>query len=503
MERKTMRNNEKIDYERWNRRLESGDRSEPLLDLAARIQGLYSPPDDPSPAYQNSLRERLLNQFANIPDRRFALPRRHLVWGFALLTVLALTFLGLQLLPGGVPEVSAAQVFERASLQLSHRAETNDIIYDRIILDWKKGGFQREDVVAELWRSVDGSHLRYQMYDGKDLLYYDQHDRDSLWRSSYLRPVDGQVVEFVYQAQYIPGHAYMDEYAYMDDKQLVAKFLFRDLSTFWMYIDQMVGAERSDCVDLFCALSSLGQGWGCSGNSCTMNLGPIFEEADFIVAAEVSGLSTLADGQEVYEVRTYRPEVGDRWYTILKFDTNTYDLLEIEDYARSKLQYRIRLDARNELAWADLPPDFFQTAPEGIEVRLWEGDIPLGHREDDRAWIISAEPPQGESLSGMVTVQVEIGYQLTSIEEAALGLGLYWAGHDTAHPIQYERVPVKGGEGTVQISFTVDADQLGEGNWVVVPGFTDTIGIAPHTGWGGSPLEGIYLEYCVRCSSEP
>ena len=60
-----------------------------------------------------------------------------------------------------------------------------------------------------------------------------------------------------------------------------------------------------------------------------------------------------------------------------------------------------------------------------------------------------------------------------------------------------------GGEGTVQISFTVDADELGEGKWVVNPGFSDTIGIAPHTGWGSAPFEGIYLEYCVRCSSEP
>lgn len=499
MEKKIKENSEKIDFESWDRRLESSDRSEPLLDLAHKLKGLYSTPDAPSLEFQSNLRERLLDQFASTPGRTFASPRRLLAWGLTLLAVLTLTFVGLQLLPSSMPAVSAAQVFEKASLRLSERLGVNDVIYDRIILEWDQGSdWKRRGVVAELWRSGDGSHLRYQMYDGSDLLYYDQYDGESLWRSSYVRPVEGKVVDFVYQAPYVP------EFTYMEDKQMVAQLLFRDLSTFWLYIDQMVGAGRSNCADLFCALSSLGQGWECSGDRCSLNLGPIFEEQDFIVAAEVAGQSYLPDGRQVYEVRAYLPEVGDRFYTILKFDTTTYDLLEIEDTWRNKLHYRIRLVERKEIEWADLPQGFFQTIPEDIEVRLWESDIPLGQKEDDRVWIISANPPQGASLSGEVSVEMEIGYQLTSVERAALGLGLYWVGHDTAYPIQYERVPVKGGEGTVQISFTVDADQLGEGMWVVQPGFSDTMGIAPHTVWnGGGTPRGIYLEYCVRCTPEP
>jgi hypothetical protein len=310
--------------------------------------------------------------------------------------------------------------------------------------------------------------------------------------------VEGNIVSFVYQAPYIPGFSYRDE------KQLVTQILFRDLSTFWSHIDQMVSGDGSGCADLFCTMSSLGQGWECSDNQCTLNLGPVFEEKDFIINAEVTGQSRLKDGQEVYEVRTYLPDGGDQYYTIFKFDTTTFDLLEIEDYWDNHLHYLIRLVERKMLTEADMPHDFFQTIPEGIEVRLWESDIPLGSIDDDVTWIISADPPQGASLSGVVTVQVDIGYKLTSLEEAAIGLGLYWVGHDYMGPIKYDRVPVRGGEGTVKISFTVDADQLGEGEWAVHTWYGDTMGIAPHVFWnGGGPIPGIYLTYCVRCDAEP
>jgi hypothetical protein len=439
-----------------------------------------------------------MDQYTAAPAHKFYPQRRMLVWGLTLLAVLALAVVGLQLIPGGVPSVSAAEVFERASLRLSERLDADDVIYDRIIMDWHQGGFHREGVVAELWRTADGTHMRYQMYDESDLLYFDQHDSESLWRSSYVRPVDGNVIKFVYQAPYVPGHSYMK----LDDKQLVAQLLFRDLSTFWSYIDQMVSGERTDCADLFCTMSTLGQDWECLERTCSLNLGRVFEEKDFIINAEITEQSKLSGGQEVYEVRVFLPEVGDRFYTLLKFDTTTYDLLEIEDYWHGEFHYRIRLVERKVLTLDDLPEGFFRTIPDGIEVRLWESDIPLGHKEDDYAWIITADPPQGASLSGVVNVQVEIGYRLASIESAKVGLGLFWAGHDYMESIQYDKVPVRGGEGTVQISFTVNADQLGEGMWPVHPFFFDTMGI--DTAWNGPVTpQGIQLEYCVRCASEP
>lgn len=493
-----MRNKSKFDYEEWGHRLESGDCSDPLIDLANRVQDLYSPADKPSPTFENNLREQLLDQFTNNPGNRSVPTRRLLLGGLIVLAVLILTVTGVQLIPGNVPTVSAAEIFEKASLRLSERLAPDDVIYDRVMMDWKKGGFQRDDVVTELWRTADGSNLRYQMYDENDLLYFDQHDSESLWRSSYVRPVYGNAINFVYQAPYVPGHTYLN----MGDKQLAAQFLFRDLSTFWSNIDQMVSDERKDCQDFFCILSSLGQGWECSDDRCVLNLGSIFEEEDTITFAEVAGKGYTKDGQEVYEVRTYLPDIGDRWYTIFKFDTTTYDLLEIEDYSRGKLQFHIRLVERKVLSWADLPDDFFRTIPEGVEVRPWESDIPLGRKEDDYAWIISADPTQGASLSGVVTIKVEINYRLASIESANVGLGLAWTGHDYMESIEYDKVPVKGGEGTVRISFTVDADNLGEGMWAIRPMFFDTMGI--DTAWnGGVTSQEILLEYCVRCTSEP
>ncbi len=492
-----MTHDKRFDLEDWDRRLDSGDRSDPMLDLAAGMRELHPNLDRPSPAFQDGLRARLLDQYVRQPRARRPSARRLVAWGLALLAVVVLTFAGLQHWPGGVPTVSAAEVLERGGRRLSERLTTGDVIYDRLTLDWDQGGdWRRQGVVAELWRSADGSRLRYQMYDRGSLLYFEQHDGEHLWRSSYVRGLEGEKVNFVYQAPYVPGSNGPD------DKQLVAQLLFRDLSNFWIYIDQMAGAGRSDCADLFCGLSSLGQGWECSEMHCTLNLGPIFEAQDFIIEAEVARQGQLPNGSEVYEVRLYGPGPGDKSYTTLKFDTTTFDLLEIEDFQQGKLHYRISLVERKTLAWSDLPEGLFQSVPEGIEVRSWASDIPLGHKLDDRAWIISADPPPGASLSGMVTAHLEIGYRLTSIEEAAIEVGMSWAGHDTPRAIRDATVPVTAGEGTVQMTVTVDTDQLGEGSWAVGAGFVDTLGIAPNYGWngGGAPF-GIYLEWCIRCSS--
>jgi hypothetical protein len=485
------------------RRLDSGNRSDGLLDLAARIQELYPAPEGPSATFQANLRAHLLDQYARGPEverpstRGWRGLRSRVAWALALLVVIVLTFAGLQRLSGSVPVVSAAEVLEKASRRLSARSAAGDVIYDRLILDWDQGGdWKRSGVVGELWRSADGSRLRYQMYDRQSLLYFEQHDSQSLWRSSFVRPVEGVVVNFVYQAPYVPGSKSLE------DRQLVAQLLFRDLANFWIYIDQMAGAGRTDCADLFCVLSSLGQGWECSEKHCTLNLGPVFGDKDLIVEANVAGIDRLEDGREVYEVRLKLAGVGEQDYQTLKFDTTTFDLLEIEDFWGGKLHYRIRLDERKTLAWSDLPEGFFQSVPEGIEVRPWLSNLPLGHKEDDHAWIISADPPSGASLSGKVNGHLVIGYRLTSIQEAAITVGMGWVGHDTPYSIRDANMPITAGEGTVEMSFTLDTDQLGQGRWAVGPGFTDVLGIVPNTGWGnaGSPV-GIYMEWCIRCPS--
>lgn len=486
-----------FDYQEWNRRLDAGERAHPLLDLAARLQELPPTPAGPSATFQRRLRGRLFDQYARRAPRSPLAARRWLSWGLALLVVIGLTLAGLTFLPGSVPSVSAAEILAEANRRLSEQLATGDVLYDRLLLDWDQGGdWKREGVVAELWRSAGGASLRYQMFHRRDLLFFEQHDSEWLWRSSQVRPVEGREVTFVYQAPYVPGN---NDPA---GKQLVAQLLFRDLANFWLYIDQMAGAGSPACADLFCVLSTLGEGWQCVEKVCTLNLGQLFEAKEFIITAKVTRQVRLSNGREAYVIRLSTSESGDEFYTHLKIDTTTYDLLEIEDYWHGQFHYRVSLDERKSVAWSDLPAGFFQTLPEGIEVRQWTGTIPLGHKEDDRVWLISADPPQGGTLSGLTTAQLEIGYRLTSVQEAEIQVGMSWVGHDSPYAPREAKVPVTAGEGSVHMSVTIDADRLGEGKWAVSATFMDTLGVSPGTGWsGGGPPLGIYLEWCVRCPS--
>jgi hypothetical protein len=220
-----------------------------------------------------------------------------------------------------------------------------------------------------------------------------------------------------------------------------------------------------------------------------------------IIEAKTLEDDWLSNGHQVHQVRLQIKDVGDRYYQVLKFDTTTYDLLEIEDYSRGKLRYRIRLDERQALTRFDLPDDFFKTIPDGVEVRMWDSDAPLGHQSEDRVWVISADPAPGESLTGTVTAHVALRYRLTSVNRAAINIGgLNWSGHDTRVGLDVEQVPVEAGEGIVKMDFVFDTNELGDGRWAIHPTFRDVLGINPGVAWNGFGIPyGLHLEWCVRC----
>ena len=493
--------NDHFDADIWLRRLESGDNSEPLLALAAKIKDLSPDLSGPSSAFQSKLRSQLVEEFSQQSLRRRVIPR-WLAWGIAALAVIALIFIGARNLPGSTPSVSAAEILNLASQRFTSSAGQDGVLYDRLLLDWEKGGFRQKGVVGELWRSTDGSQLRYQMHAGDRLLYFDQHDSDYLWRSSHIRPVEGNQVDFVYQARYKPEETLLGE------EQITSQLLFRDLANFWVYIDRLAGGDNADCANPFCILSVLGDGWECTTSGCTLNLGQFPIVGDLIIEAKTLEEDWLSNGHQVHQVRLKNQDVGDGYYQVLKFDTTTFDLLEIEDYSRGKLRYRIRLDERQIFPRSDLPHDFFRTIPDGVEVRMWDSDAPLGHQSEDRVWVISADPPPGAYLTDTFSAHVELGYRLTSIEKAAINIGgLNWSGHDTRVKLDVDEVIVDAGEGVIEIDFVVDTTDLGDGRWVIWPAFRDVLGInlGPGVGWNsffGNPI-GIYPEWCIRCQDPP
>lgn len=491
-----MVSNNQFDPIEWLQRLEAGDRSESLLLLAANIMDTSPELPEPSPAFKVELRSKLCDQADQIRDRRPIKPR-WIAWGFAILMVIVLLVVGLRGLSGSTPTASAAEILNLASQRLSYLTDEDVVLYDRLLLDWEKGVYSGQDVVGELWRTPDGSQLRYQMKAGDRVIYFDQHDAEHLWRSSHIRPMEGVQVDFVYQAGYLP-----QEY-FSGDEQLISSLLFQDFGEFWVHIDQLAGGKHADCTNPFCVISALGDGWECTLTECTLNLGPVPVAGDLIILAEVLEDDWLPNGHQVHRVRLQIAGEDDRYYQVLKFDTETYDLLEIQDFSKDKLRYRIRLDDRQVLTRSEFPEGFFQEIPDGVEVRIWESDYPLGYRSNDRVWIISADPPPEIILSEPFQANVKIGYRLTSIEKAAINLGgLNWRDHDSRVKLDVDEVIVDAGEGVIELDFVVETSDLGDGWWGMWPAFRDVLGIhlGPGIGWNsfGEPA-GIYPEWCIRC----
>ncbi|MGD8751535.1 MAG: hypothetical protein PVG14_08945, partial [Anaerolineales bacterium] len=64
------------DFQAWNRELDSGARSDPLLELASEIREAVPEYEGPTKDFQEHLRTRLLNQFSQVPGRRAESRRR-------------------------------------------------------------------------------------------------------------------------------------------------------------------------------------------------------------------------------------------------------------------------------------------------------------------------------------------------------------------------------------------------------------------------------------------
>ena len=485
----------RFDPSDWLQRLEAGEISEPELALAARIREISPELPGPDPEFNTKLRSHLKNQYSKKPAGK--LSYRWYVLGFAVLVLTAVVFFIIRNTSRSIPTANAAEILNLAGQSLNSETSQGDVLYDRLLMDWEKGILREQEVVGELWRTPDGSQFRYQMLAGDRLIYFDQQDNEHVWRSSHIRPTEGSQVDFVYLA---PRKAQGDG---TSDDQLISKLLFRDLGDFWINIGSLSGGENAGCSNPFCVLKVLAEGWECTERICSLYLGQVPIAGDLVVEAMTLEDEWLSNGHLVHQVRLQIAGEDDSYYQVLKFDSTTYDLLEIEDYSRGKLKYRLRLDDRQSLAWSDLPPEFFRTIPSGVEVREWKSEYPLGHLSMDRVWVISSDPAPEAILNEPFNAHVELGYRLTSIEKAAINLGgLNWSGHDTRVKLDVDEVIVEAGEGVVEFDFAVDTSKLGDGRWGIWPAFRDIMDIhlGPGIGWNsfGDPA-GIIAEWCIRC----
>jgi len=143
--------NIKFDPDNWLQRLEDGDRSEPLLELAANIKAESPELSGPSSSFKAKLRTQLNDQFTQQTIRGPIVPRWFVV-GFAILAVIALVIVGMQSLPGNTPSVSAAEILNLASQRMAIKNTQDDLLYDRLLIDWDKGSLRTVALIR--WLSI-------------------------------------------------------------------------------------------------------------------------------------------------------------------------------------------------------------------------------------------------------------------------------------------------------------------------------------------------------------
>lgn len=463
-----------FDLQDWAQRLEAGRTDDPELVLAQRLSLQRGHSAQPAESFRSGLRLRLLQ-----PDRwqdrsnvgqavSLSYKRKWLLPFFAAALVLVIILL---VWPRGVQGVSAAEIMRQARIGASS-PEAGSVIYDRLRLSWTLKDAQVENVLGEIWY-VPGSRVyRYQLTsaEGK-LLFFQAYNGETTTQSVHLQRVGEQQVEQVYRFKgFVP--------LWIDRPGQGGLLANPSPVSFWMAAVQQDMQRQSDCSNLFCLLGLTEEGWVCDGTRCETSFGEVEGMGNMGLELKIQGKMQLDNGQEVYEIRLLPAGALLQFLTgfgTVYVDAVSYQIVKVEYSMKAvfspvKMEMSVEHLERRYLDSGDLPADFFRTAPQGVGVVEWAGnlrkfmDSQFGYHEN-RVWVISTDPPSGSSISGEVTFSLELGYQLTGLPYANLHSTLWGVGKDTS--AGGASIPVQAGEGVVHLSFTLDTDELEEGAWAL------------------------------------
>jgi hypothetical protein len=493
------KNKAEFDLQDWTRRMEAGQADDPELSLARRLASTVPAPEGPADEFRRSLRERLLEAY----DRPKARP-----WKEAPILRLA-PFLAAALLliiawiawPRGVQGVSAAEIMRLATLGQGSPAG-KEVVYDRLRLDWDMNNTHMQNVTGEMWYSADGQQYRYQLTgpDG-NLLFFQAYDGETTTQSIHNRPVGEGAVSQVYRFQgFVP--------LWLEQPGSGGLLANPSPVNFWVLAVHQAQQRDSSCTDLFCLLGLPQEGWDCAGTRCKYSLGQVGSTGTMSFELSLRGETRLEDGRQAYELRLAPSGVLRQLVSgigTVYVDVQTKQIV--------KVAYSLKMIIRPasmgmslehlERRWLDsaaLPADFFRSAPQGISVVAWDGDLQrfihsqFGDHEN-RVWVISSDPPSGTRISGKVTFNLELGYQLVGLPYANLIVQLWGIGKDTA--AGGAGVPIQAGEGVVHLSFTVDTDRIAEGAWAVGGSMGTYIDAGP--AFFINDLSLFDTQWCVRC----
>jgi hypothetical protein len=354
-----------------------------------------------------------------------------------------------------VPNASASEILRRADAVWASQVSGAEVIFESYSVAGREGNLFR----ADLWRTVDGAAMRYELTnrDG-ELVFFAMRQGDQVWRSLHDEAPGETPVEVVL-------HATAHQLEEISSDTRVASPLFRSLFYGLPDLNDLLLARREECLSVSCLLDSPELG----------------DERVRLVGEDVTEL-----GRQVYVIAIREgvqpdPSSLDR-ARLLTIDSESFELVQYTDIQGNSL---VVLQHR-PLSEDEEPEVLFLAAPEGarvIEVTAgWQPSPPAQSGEGDVVSIVSAAPSPSVPLTGREQFDVSVHYRLVSSPLATLEVLLVPQCLATAATncdgsvAGGDRVIVGAGTGTIHVEFTLDEWNLQD--QLVLSAYLDTGGIA-------------------------
>lgn len=489
---------DKKELDAWGQRLDAGNTGDATLELAEQLSMHRSPSVDPSTGFKLSLKNQLLATSGEKTAQRASLFWR---WAATLIVAVILAvglFAGLNPIIEEPQPVSAAEILQRANQAYISQIQSGEVLHTKFNLAW--GPFMSFNTFGEQWLHTDGELFRSQLANKDGILFYfAQSDGEIVWRSIHKGEIGNRPIYSVYALspeQYIPFYMMpLETTPFFTTPEITVENnvapLFGDISG-WIGMDQWILMRSQDCEDLYCLLGLADSDqWECDGSRCTLPLAVTFlyfNAPGANLEVQVTGTEETEDGRIAYVMQFHTDRDGTLMRT-LKFDTETFALLEILAHRYNQVSGKTEVSARMTYTLREFLPmteellQSFSIVPDSLEVIPYEEnadlsipDIPyssFNHPGQSSILVLpvihGVSPAAGKTLSGRVEFEMRISYNLGYAPEADLIIRLCETRPDQSEDLQGDilctnelastQVKIFKGENTNIITITVDVDK--------------------------------------------
>ena len=485
---------DKQELQDWGQQLDAGNIGDPTLELAAQLSAHRSPAARPPARFKQALKSNLLLESRT---KTVVKSSRVLRWGIAITVAVFLAvgvFAGLNPIIQEPQPVSAAEILARANQAYISQTQSDEILHTKFSLSW--GPFMWIKTVGEQWLHTDGNYFRSQLANKDGILFYfSQSNGEIVWRSVHKQEIGSMPVYSVYALspeQYtplylIPLNNFVPIQGIAGDKNVAP--LFGDISD-WLEMDQWILLRGEDCEDLYCLLGLADSAeWECDGSRCTLPLQfPLLDAPGANLEVRVTGTEETTDGRSAF-IMEFRTDRNSTLLRTLKFDTETFALLEILAHRKNDVSGKTEVSARMTYTLREFLPlteellATFSIVPESLKIIPYEEKVDLtipqipyssfNHPPQGSIPILpvvhGVSPTAGKTLSGRVEFEMRVSYDLGYAPEADLIVRLCEsysmqsdasrAGVVCVNELAYAQVRISEGNNTKRFIFTLDVDE--------------------------------------------